>query len=313
MTLENIKSVESSDHLESPEGEDDIVKGTPDTVSFAREPAAGWLIGLIIVSLAIIWSLFAFGNRMGETGTEVQALAGAVIFASALVSSIAGFAFSAIAGAFLIHITQDHVSLVMLLVTCSIVIQLYGVFAIRRSIRIEPLIPYLVGGSLAAPLGVALLLAWPSGLYALLFGGLVVVYSVYALVSKNEKPTGTVSRFRDMVWGGFGGVVSGLTGAPGVPVNIRCARLKMSKDEQRAIVQPFILCVQIQTLIWLKLADRGVSGSLADTVVYLPLALLAAMGGMTIFRRMGNDRFKLVVNILLLASGVSMVMKGVGL
>ena len=56
------------------------------------------------------------------------------IFAAAAISSIAGFAFSAVCGAVLFHLPIGQVAVVQFMMVCSIAIQFYMVAALWRSI-----------------------------------------------------------------------------------------------------------------------------------------------------------------------------------
>src|SRR4030095_16023006 len=81
----------------------------------------------------------------------------AVVLLSALVSSIAGFAFSALAGSALAYLRVDPLHAVQTMVLCSTASQLYAVWKIRDSIRWAPLWPMLAAGIATVPLGVWLL------------------------------------------------------------------------------------------------------------------------------------------------------------
>src|SRR5258708_5628511 len=91
----------------------------------------------------------------------------AVILFSALVSSIAGFAFSALAGSALAWLKLDPVHAVQAMVLCSIATQAYAVWTIRAAIRWDGLWPMLAAGALMIPLGVWLLVRTPPSYYAI--------------------------------------------------------------------------------------------------------------------------------------------------
>src|SRR6266446_1011139 len=103
-------------------------------------------------------------------GAVLQAVAGsavpmlAVLLAST-VSSIAGFAFSALCGALLFHLMENAVYTVQVMIVCSIAIQSLGVAALWRSIDWRSLPVFLIGGVLGVPAGVYLLLQLPTGIY----------------------------------------------------------------------------------------------------------------------------------------------------
>ena len=83
----------------------------------------------------------------------------AAVAVSSLLSSIAGFAFSAICGAIMFHFRQDAVGLVQIMLVCSIANQTMSVWLLRRDIRTRTVLPFLFGGLLGAPIGVWLLLS----------------------------------------------------------------------------------------------------------------------------------------------------------
>ena len=97
-----------------------------------------------------------------------------VVLVAALMSSVAGFAFAALAGGALAYLRPDPVSVVRTIVVCSLAIQLYGVWRLRASIRWRPVLAPLVGGVLTLPLGVWLLVRLDASSYAAGLGLLLV-------------------------------------------------------------------------------------------------------------------------------------------
>jgi uncharacterized protein len=79
-----------------------------------------------------------------------------VVFIAATLSSIGGFAFSAICGAFLFQFLQP-VEAVHLMIVCSIALQCLSVLALRNSIDLRLLSRFLLGGLISLPLGIYLL------------------------------------------------------------------------------------------------------------------------------------------------------------
>ena len=92
-----------------------------------------------------------------------------IVLICAAVSSIAGFAFSALAGSLLFHVTQDTIYAlqVMLIARC---LQSYSVWKLRRSIEPRSLAPYFVGGVSTILPGIYLLLNTPTAIYFLGLG-----------------------------------------------------------------------------------------------------------------------------------------------
>ena len=104
------------------------------------------------------------------------------VFAASTVSSIAGFAFSALCGAMLFHIMESPVRAVHAMILCSIAIQMLSVAALWRAIDWKSLGVFLVGGFLGVPAGVYLLLHLPTGTYRVVIGSMLIVYGAYLLL-----------------------------------------------------------------------------------------------------------------------------------
>ena len=80
------------------------------------------------------------------------------VFCGAFVSGLAGFAFSAVAGAILLHVLPPREA-VPLMMACSITVQAAGLWALRKSIRWKQSSGLVVGGLLGVPIAVWLLQA----------------------------------------------------------------------------------------------------------------------------------------------------------
>jgi uncharacterized membrane protein YfcA len=237
--------------------------------------------------------------------TSAIAAAAAVVFSAALVSSIAGFAFSALAGAPLLHLLEDPVRTVGVMVACSIAMQCYGVWALRASIDWRRLWPFITAGAVTAPVGVWLLVRAPAQLFGLGLGAFLVAYGLY-MALRSEPPTLRGNAMIDAAAGALGGLVGGLAGFPGSFVTIWCGMRGWSKERQRAVYQPYILAMQVETLVCLRLGAASAI-SVDMLVVFVPVALVAAWAGLAMFRRLTTRQFGVVVYCLLVASGVALV------
>ena len=272
------------------------------------------LVGWGLLGAALAASLGTMGWRLANGAPDALATVAAalVVFLASVIASIGGFAFAAIAGAGLIHVVDDPVSMVRTILVCSVAIQAYGTWALRRSVKIRSLLPYVAGGTIGAPIGVSLLVLHPSSTYTLILGSIVLLYAGYMLVFAKRTRKLATNAARDGAVGVAGGVLAGLAGFPGGPTSVWCGLQGMAKDAQRALMQPFILVMQVQALVWLSIFGRSKLGELGDAALYMPVALLAATVGLKIFQRLGNDQFRLVVNLLLAVCGGLMIGKALG-
>jgi uncharacterized membrane protein YfcA len=233
------------------------------------------------------------------------AAAAAVIFAASLVSGMAGFAFSALAGAALISILGDPVRAVAAIVVCSIANQAYCLWVLRREIEWRLVRHFIAGGIATVPAGVWLLTTMPKQAFALLLGSLVTAYGVY-MISRGKPPTFRSGPLRNAAAGALGGIAGGMAGFPGSFVAIWCGLQGWTKERQRAIYQPYILAMQLEALALLQW--KAPAAVHIDAIVwYVPAAVAATAIGLVLFRRVTQRQFTLFVNVLLIVSGVALL------
>jgi hypothetical protein len=230
------------------------------------------------------------------------------VFLASIVSSIAGFAFSALCGALLFHL-MNAVHAVQVMIVCSIAIQLFGVAALWRSIDWRSLPVFMIGGVLGVPAGVYLLLHLQPAAYRDVIGGLLVVYGGYLLL---RPPTLTVrsGMLTDACVGFLSGLTGGIAGFPGAFVTIWCGLKGWDKERQRGVYQPFILAMQPVALLVIGLMRPAAPGGGApglEMLVFVPAALLGAWFGLRVFRRLSERQFSVAVNALLIVSGIAFI------
>jgi len=256
------------------------------------------------------WAAYEFGAL--ETGLahgDEQALltlvVAAIIGVSALVSSIAGFAFCALAGSALAYLHLDPVEAVHTMVMCSTAIQLYAVWKIRATVRWFALWPMLAAGAVMVPLGVWLLLHVDGAVYGVGLGVFLCAYGLYAALRGGEVVVrGTA--WRDAAAGALGGLAGGLAGLSGSFVTIWCSMRGWDKGAQRAVYQPFILVMQIWTLVCLHW-HAPTQAPLSDGFGFVPFALLGGIAGFAIYQRLTHAQFRAGVSALLMLSGLGLL------
>src|SRR5690349_22066824 len=145
----------------------------------------------VLVPAVGVASLFlaaevAIRNFNGPNLTDL----GAVFVASTL-SSIAGFAFSAICGAMLFHLLPRPVDIVQIMIVCSIAIQMLSVATLRNVIDWRHLARFICGGLIGLPLGIYLLTHLTSHLYLRCIGTFLIAYGVFMIIRQPPKKTFT--------------------------------------------------------------------------------------------------------------------------
>jgi uncharacterized membrane protein YfcA len=252
--------------------------------------------------------LAVYGTVLSGVGKSTLPLwTMAAVFIAATVSSIAGFAFSAICGAMLFHLLGDPVYVVNVMMICSVGGQALMVWAMRRDIIWRSVWVFLVGAGIGLPFGLYVLLHSRPATYTAIIGWLLVAYALFMIF---RRPL-TIRRqhpLLDAAAGVLGGLTGGAIAFPGALVTIWCSFKGWSKERQRGVYQPFILIVQIAAVAAIALSHAGgvverpfdFSG-----IVYLPAMLFGSWCGLTLFRRLNDRQFALMVNALLIVSGAS--------
>ena len=254
--------------------------------------------------------LVAEGMVLSARGTAHVVLPLLAVLVASTVSSIAGFAFSALCGAMLFHLMDSPVHAVHVMIVCSIAIQLLGVAALWHSIDWRSLPIFLAGGILGVPAGVYLLLNLQTAVYRNIIGGLLIGYGAYLLLRWPTRPLRTRPLW-DACAGFLGGLTGGLAGFPGAFVTIWCGLKGWDKVRRRGVYQPFILGMQPVTLIVIYLMrPPSVTATQMDfgTLVFVPAALLGAWLGLRIFKRLSDQQFEFALNALLIVSGIGLIL-----
>lgn len=262
------------------------------------------------LALLALWVLYECATletaiAYGDVSASRTLLIAGIVGTSALVSSIVGFAFCAIAGSALAYLDVDPVHAVQTMVVCSTAVQLYAVYQIRAAICWRELMPSIAAGSATVPLGVWMLLHVDAAAYGIGLGTFLTAYGAYAVL----KPVNLIVRgsvWRDAIAAALGGVAGGLAGLSGSFVTIWCSMRGWDKARQRAFYQPFILVMQVITMACLRVAAPAAKLASHD-LRFLPFAVLGAIGGFALYQRMTNRQFHAATSVLLIVSGLGLL------
>jgi uncharacterized membrane protein YfcA len=240
----------------------------------------------------------------------------AILAASALMSGLSGFGFSAI-GALCLIVLPPKLG-VPLLMTLSAANQLMSLRQLKADMA--PIkhwwpngpAPYLLGGLIGVPVGLAILSSLPTSDLMLVFGGFLLLYSIYSLA----RPHGA----RTTVHGGWiasslvgmsGGVIGGFTAFPGAAVVVWNGLRHVPKKEARAIVQPYIFVLQLLSISLLALQKPETFGPTYWLLVAItvPVVLPCTLLGVKLYQSLSDVNFRRVTFILLGVSGLGLLIK----
>ena len=219
------------------------------------------------------------------------------------VSGLAGFGTALTTLGLWLHVASPPVA-AALVVVCSVVGQVQSLFFVRRAVAWSRAWPFLVGGVLGLPVGVAALHVVDPKILKALLGLLLVGYTGLTLAVRRFPTVSAGGRAADAVVGFGGGVLGGVAGLSGALLTIWCGLRGWSADTQRGVYQPFNLAI-----LGIVLGAYAVQGMLTAQVgryllICVPGTIVGASLGIRVYGRVDERQFRALVLWLLLASGV---------
>jgi uncharacterized membrane protein YfcA len=229
------------------------------------------------------------------------------IFAAGMISGTTGMAFPLIAGPIFLLICAP-LKAVALTAMCSLTGQFFSIALLRRSIDYEIRLPLIVAGLMGVPIGTALLNCCDHHIVRVALGGLIVISALWGLLQKSSPTPLPSSHLSQVLVGLSGGLTGGLVGASSVVPAIWYAVRGLSKQQQRAVTQPYIMGMQMASLLSL-LCFGAFDGMLARQYAYCLLPLLAGVGiGVICFHAISSSTTTRLVMSTVALSGVALLM-----
>jgi uncharacterized membrane protein YfcA len=219
---------------------------------------------------------------------------GIAVFLGGIVSGFAGFAFSAVAGAILLYFLPPLLA-IPLMMCCSVASQMTSLAMLRRLINWHEITPFLIGGAMGVPIALYLLTRIDGQTFRVAFGIFLVLYALYMLARPGSATIADAhsgAAIHSAV-GFVGGLLGGLTAMPGGSLVIWCDLRGISKEQQRGLVQPYILAMQVFAIVLLLCRSDAIDD---DLLKYLLLALPALAAGtfigVALFGKIDDKKFR---------------------
>jgi uncharacterized protein len=260
-----------------------------------------------------------FSVLAGEFSLATMLAPVCILGASALMSGLSGFGFSAI-GALCLWLLPPKLG-VPLLMSLSTANQLMSIGQLKADLKPwrqwwpDGPAPYLAGGFIGVPAGLAILHSLPTSTLMAIFGGFLLVYATYSML---QPANFNVSRksgwLAASLVGLAGGVIGGFTAFPGAAVVVWSGLRRLPKRESRSIVQPYILGMQLVSLAMLAVKhpetfDRTYWALLITTV---PIVLPCTLLGVNLYKSLSDINFRRITFMLLGTSGLGLLIKAAG-
>lgn len=174
---------------------------------------------------------------------------------------------------------------------------------------IEPrrVLPFIIPGVIAAPIGTLLLAHIDARMLRLGIGGFLLLFSGLMFLQRPGVRHGWGGRPADGTVGFAGGLLGGLIGLSGPLPTLWAGFRGWSKTESRAVFQAYNF-----TILLLALISHAVAGLLTRELAWATLAavpgtVLGAFLGGRAYGRLSDVGFKRSILILLCISGASLV------
>ncbi len=222
------------------------------------------------------------------------------------VQGLSGFAFGMTAMSVWVWFLERQLA-ATLAVFGSLTGQVISAVTVRRGFDLRRLLPFLLGGLVGIPIGVAVLPWLDVRIFKAVLGGLRVLFCPAMLYASRLPKITAGGKWADALVGGIGGVMGGLGGFTGIAPTLWCTLRGFGRDEQRAIIQNFNLSALLVTMgVYLA---RGIvtRDMLPMLAVVAPALLLPVLLGGRLYVGLSEAAFRKVVLGLLTASGVTLL------
>lgn len=240
-------------------------------------------------------------------------LGGAFLVAFAVGAT--GFADALLASAIWLHLFPPQETVPLIFLTGIFVHGLSAIY-LRRSVEPRRLVPFALGGIVATPLGIAALQALDPGPLKRAVGLGLVVAACWQLTTVLRSGTSRggvqlgdrrLSQLADGTVGAVGGFLGGVAGISGVVPTLWCSLRDWSPDVQRGVYQPFILIMHIWALTALWISGALPADLFERFLWCLPALIAGLVLGLSLYTRIDQRKFRLVLLSVLGVSGIALL------
>ena len=229
---------------------------------------------------------------------------GAVV--AGFIQGLTGFAFSLVAMSIWAWAVEPRLA-AALAVFGALTGQIVGVFSIRRGFDLKLLAPFLAGGVVGVPIGVALLPLLDATLFKLLLGLLLVIWCPIMLAAPQLPKVTFGGRPADGIAGLMGGFMSGIGGLAGAIPTLWCSLRGMKKDDQRAVIQNFNLTTLALAMLTYLATGMVTADMLPLFAIVVPAMLVPSLLGARLYLGISDAAFRTIVLGLLTLAGVALL------
>lgn len=234
--------------------------------------------------------------------TEYLLVLAAGAFSGGFINGLAGFGTALFALGWWLQV-MPPLQAVSVVLVMSVVSGLQGVILVRRAIDWRRLACFLLPALIGIPIGLQFLHRIDAGLLKLMVAGFMILYGGFFAFRRDlpnlTRPTPVIDCGIGFL-GGFLGAVSGLSGAlPTMWISMR----DWTKEQSRAVLQPFNVVVLGLSAILLAVNDTYDPATLTLVAIALPMTLVSAQLGIWTFKRLTDRQFRRLLIVMMLVAG----------
>lgn len=242
---------------------------------------------------------------MPDPALSLLAAVAGVAFLAAFVQGVTGFGSALVAMPLLVPFLGVR-GAAPLVALQSLAINAALLLPARRALPWRRVGPWLAGAAAGVPAGV-LFLAGADERVARAALGAALAASALALLRTGRLPV-PPGWEAALAAGGLAGVLGGAFNTAGPPVILHAASQGWPKRETHAALQLFFLLSGLAIAGLHAAAGLTSRGVLLAAAVALPALALGSLAGWAVHRRVSEERFRRLVQVTLLASGVALLL-----
>lgn len=212
------------------------------------------------------------------------------ILLASLIQGITGFGFALIAVPLLSLFIPELRNITPIIVIYSLLTNVIIVYKSRRYIDLKKIIPLIIFGIIATPIGTYILLYVNVSTLKIIIG-LIITITAFAML-KNFKIKIKNQGISYGIVGLLSGFLNGSTGLSGPPVVLFLTNQNTDKDVFRANLTFYGVATNIFAII-LFIAEGVVNTSVINfTILYLPALIIGVFGGIILSAKINETLFK---------------------
>lgn len=224
-------------------------------------------------------------------------------FAGGFINGLAGFGTSLFALGWWLQV-MTPIEAVATVLVMSIVSGVQGMLLVWRDINWPTLARFLIPALFGIPIGLQLLSHINAGLLTVLVALFLIAYGGFFSFKTHLPNLTRETPTLDSVIGLLGGVLGAVAGLSGALPTMLCSMRPWTKMQQRSLLQPYNFIILGLSAVLLIFKDAYTPNTLKIMGIALPIAIVASIIGIVVYRRLSDQQFRRLLIVLMLVSGL---------